>query len=417
MKITLTAFEEMKLLDRILPPLADGKYQVCASQEIEFEELKDGENIKTSETFNASSEFAVSGRAFSMPSDAVFSLYPGENAEGNFSNELPFIVLKIKTLPWQYDCGGDPLRPWVALIVLGPGDHAVEKDITVRELLRDSSGNGLFYPSGSQPEFYTESGDDLCHVVDIPVNVYQAILPKADERPYLSHGKYVNLSRTEEAVSCMDGFFSVVIGNRFLPSNDNEAVKSTVHLVSLLGYDGVDLNMYTTVRLCSLFRWNVFSRSSQEAGFGPLIQGIDSAEFGGGKNVKTEEDELKRRGVIAYEHRFRTGETSASLYCSPLVPAKAPALDMTSRRTADGHLIYDKTKGVFDAKYACAFQLGRMITMSDEAMALKILRWRRGLNETMYRQRLHAGANANMPNYAELCINLNAALNGREEQQ
>jgi hypothetical protein len=388
--------EQLKLLDHVLPYLADGRYEARASQSVE---LSDG----ASYPFETSFEFYVKGRAFTLAPDSVFSVYPHENAEGNFSNELPFMVLNLKTLPWQYDCGGDPKKPWVALIVLTADDLAEERDISVSELLSGSAGQGVFYPADRQPELYAESASDVCHVVDLPKEVYQAIMPKPEETPYLCHAKYVDLSATEESVSGKDGYFSVVMGNRFIPSDAGEPKKSTVHLVSLLGYDGADSADCAKVRLCSLYRWNVFSQSSAGAGFGGLMHDIDCRQIGDANAA----DDLRKRGVVVKEYRLRTGETTAALYCSPLTPAAAPKLDMSSRHTADGHLIYDAEKGIFSAQYACAWQLGRMMTLADDALSLKVMRWRRGMAERSHGRLLQANIGARLPDFDELGGKLN----------
>lgn len=405
MKLKSVGSEQFKLIDQILPFLSDGEYKAWVSQDITIGEGDD----QTVETFQKETEFCVAGRAFTLQPDSVFSVSPNENAVGNFSNELPFIVLNLKSLPWQYRLGNSSKTPWVALIVLSEDEGAVERDMKVGELLSDEKNRGIYFPIQKQPEHYMENSEDICHVVELSREIYEKIMPAMEELLYLCHAKYVNLSKTEESVSAKDGYFSVIIGNRFLPSEDERPVKSTVHLVSLLGYDSRDFSDCHTIRLCSLYHWNVFSQSSGEAGFGQLIDGMDCRQFPG---VDTE-NELRKRGVVAREHRFRTGEISASLYCSPLLPAKAPVLSMTSRRTADGHLIYDKEKGIFDTKYACAWQLGRMLTLSNEAMALKIHQWRRHLAEAAHRNLLQRHTEKRRPDLENICRTLTQVLGRR----
>lgn len=408
MKLKSIKSEEFKLLDYIVPPLADGKYKARVSQHVVVGEGSG----QTVENFQKESEFYSVGRAFTLLPDSVFSVYPSENAEGNFANELPFMVLNLKSLPWQYDRGGTKRTQWVALIVLSEKDRAVEKDVSVEELLSGGTDRNVYFPVREQPAFYLEKPDELCHVVDIPGDVYEKIKPREAELPYLCHAKYVNLKRTEENVSGMDGYFSVVLGNRFIPSGDADAAKITIHLVSLLGYGDEDLSGYGTIRLCSLYHWNVFSKVTMDTGFGELIRNMDCSEFGRGD----ETNELLKRGVVVKEHRFRTGETTASLYCSPLLPAMSPLFSLESKKTADGHLIYDKEKGVFDARYACAWQLGKMLTLSDEAMALKIHHFRKNTAVEQHRRCLNTNMAAGAPDYEELCKNIKSALSGEERE-
>lgn len=404
MKLTSNGTEQMKLLDYNLPPLAEGSYRATAKQTVMLE----GET--NNKLFEQSAGFYVRYRAFTLQSDQVFSVYPHEYASGNFSNELPFIVLNAKTLPWQYDGGGDPRRPWLALIALGEDEPAEEKDISIRELLTASGDS--FYPAGSQPECFLEDQDDMCHIIDISRELYDRVMPKQEETPYLCHGKYVNLAETAEQVSGEDGYFSVIVGNRFLPSDPAAAKKSTVHLVSLLGYEAIGSS--GKVRLCSLYRWSVYSQSLEDTGFARLVKAIDSGPMG----LPNAENGLLKRGVVVKEHRLRNGETTASLYCSPLLPAQSQRLDMSNRHTADGHLIYDKNIGVFDAKYACSWQLGRMITLADEPMDMNIFKWRRGLAAARHKRLLRANSEA--PDFGAICIKMERAVKsdgGGEENE
>ena len=45
--------------------------------------------------------------------------------------------------------------------------------------------------------------------------------------------------------------------------------------------------------------------------------------------------------------------------------------------TSDGRLIYDKENGIFDVSYAAAFNLGKLVTLSHNAEAQKIVNWRK----------------------------------------
>lgn len=405
MKFTAKGTEEMKLLDCIEPLMSDGHYRARAVQTVAVGEGK-------SQSYAKDLDFYVAGRAFTLPGDDLFSVSPQENAQGNFENELPFVVLKQKSFPWQYHMGGTPPGPWVALIAVAEGEGAAEKDITVGELLA-SREEGVFFPAQNQPREFVEEPEEVCHVVDLPRALYESIMPSPQETPYLCHGKYVNLARTEENVSGMDGYFSVVMGNRFVPSGEEQDVKTTMHLVSLLGYQGADLSGCRVVRLCSLYHWSVFSQRSREAGFGELIRGLDCREFG----REGAENPLLKQGVTVKEHRLRTGETTGSLYASPFLPAGAPALPMSFRHTADGYLIYDRNRGIFDVRYACAWQLGRMAVLGDEGAALQILRWRRGLVKKAYTRLLTDNMEENIPDFAALSKRIREALEGRREAE
>ncbi len=75
-------------------------------------------------------------------------------------------------------------------------------------------------------------------------------------------------------------------------------------------------------------------------------------------------NEVLRKCYVPKKHYTRTGEMTYSLYRSPLIPYEGKEGHISSKYTADGYLIYDPEKGVFDVSYAAAFQMGRLVALS-----------------------------------------------------
>lgn len=268
------------------------------------------------------------------------------------------------------DRDGVPV-PWVALIVLADGE-AEEQDMTVKQLL--GGQKGIYFPDRSKlPAVYCEGGGDSCHVVDVPKSLFDSIMPAVEDLPLLCHVKKVDLARTEDCICEKDGFFSVICGNRLIPSGTDSPVKSTMHLVSLLGYgDMTGIPHCDKVRLVSLYHWNVYSQKQSEENFPAVIERLRKNCGVMGYDRDTE---LRRQGSSVKEHITRTGEKTYSLYRSPLLPfLNEEEFDMTAKHTADGRLIYDKSVGILDVTYSAAWQLGRMVTLARQGMAEKIQR-------------------------------------------
>ncbi len=362
--------EEMKFISYIKPSLPNGTYTIRAVQSVTSPENCEFEEQKT---------FDIAGHAFHLPAEEVFSTCPADNETGEFGDMLPFVVLDNRTFPWENSIcpekNGVPV-PWVALLVISEGEGAEEKDIQVGELLGKTE-EGVYYPDRAKlPGVFAEKETDTCHVVDLPTKLYGEVMPSMDDLPYLCHARRVNLKRTEDSVCARDGFFSVVCGNRFIPSKDGTPAKSTVHLVSLLGMGDLTVPAgCKKVRLVSLYHWDVFSQKKSGENFAALIRGLQE---NCGIICDSMDTDLKRQGYSVKRHMTRTGEQTYSLYRPPLVPfLDTETLEMGNKHTADGRLIYDRENGIFDITYAAAWQLGRMLALSRPADAEKITQFRK----------------------------------------
>lgn len=391
----------MKFADKYLPPLPDGEYTVHVSQQVETTSPNRADSKKKvtkNETFETKAEFDIISRGFTLLQDDVFSVYPAENMEGEFQREVPFLVSGAKTLPWIY---GDGRLPWVALIVIGESDLGIsEKDISIGELLSEKP-EALYFPTLAMPSKFVEKKEDHCHILDIPLALYREIMPQKAETEYLCHSKYTPLADTQENISGMDGFFSVVTGNRFIPLG-----RTVMHLVSVLGYPDYssrEYEGYDNVRLISLYRWGVCCQPHSKADFQNVMENLDSRAFQGSR-----ENRLSKQGMSAKIHYTRAGDLTGSLYHSPLVPYIPEDLPQILEpcHSADSVLIYDKVSGIFDATYAAAWQLGRMLALSEDGMPQTVTRCRNQVL-TNFRCKTAEKATAGMePDYKEICMKL-----------
>ncbi len=371
----------MKFMEKIEPSFGDGKISVHAVQKVRITK-EDGETI--TDKLTARKDFLVASRAFTLDASDVYSVSPGENACGNFSNELPHITFSRRTYPWEHQSAYG--EPWLALLPLTEGEYE-EREITVGELMGEE-GEDVYFPVSAQPEIYMEKDSDICHVIDLDRELFEYVAPCRGERALLAHGKFLNLlEKTDETVR-MDGYFSTVVGGRFVPSAGEDVLKCVIHLVSMLGYDdpGEIPGKCPKIRLVSLYRWSVFSGKREEPGFVSLMEGIHCDVF------KIEKDNaLLQHGYVPKRHLFRSGESTVSLYRGPLLPfeyekKKTEASAEKMPATADGALIFDRDTALFDTSYGAAWQLGRLLTLENKGMAAAVVKWRRQVERVLLRR-------------------------------
>lgn len=345
---------DFKLIDKIEPPVKNGKYTFTATQNVVQKGVPVG-------NYHATQEYAVSYTAFTLGTDEVFDAYPANGAVGNFSDTLPFITFNDRTLPWKF--GG---RPYIALLVLKNEEIIEQGDMAVKEIFTPVSG--VYFPDKSHfPNIYTEEKEDLCSFIDISKQTYDDLFPSSSDLPLLAHSKLINLSQTPDKICSKDGYFSVVMANRFVPSDDKTETASSCHLVTTFGYGEKIPEDNQKVRLISLYHWTIRSHSEKGRPFTELISGLSKNCCEIGRGFSGGESSVKL-------HYTRTGELTYSVYHSPLISHEnAEIPQITSSHTADGRLIYDKQIGIFDVSYASAFQLGRLITLSKTDIAAKVL--------------------------------------------
>jgi hypothetical protein len=184
---------------------------------------------------------------------------------------------------------------------------------------------------------------------------------------------------------------AVVLGDR-LPASGQ---RSEVHLVSVEGRYGKDGRFDfgpakgdDRVRLVSLASWSFFCTDATQSfmglvhalGIGALHLPVDDETFSAGADADAVAHARARllAGAVALPHRFRDGSRSISWYHGPLVAREpdAAAVDPPAR-AADGLLLFDETTGLFDASYAAAWELGRLMMLERTAVATSLYAWKR----------------------------------------
>ncbi len=399
---------DIQFFDAIEPPLLAGGYSLSANQTIDNVPNPDG---PTTPTYTTNKSFIVKGPQFFLKTSAIHSMYPPPLALGTFDNVLPNVVMTDMSLPWSRPI--NPLKPeehkgvpWMGLLTIYPDEitQGAKKITDTNKVLGPFSVSisELLTPGGDiqGPDLDAAdigiSMDTKVTVVDIDFKTFQSIAPTIEELPFLAHGRAVNTDGKVMLGMEGDGYFSLLIGNR-LPkagTEDTPAVNN-IFLVSFEGYsdylrggsslpDGKKL-----IRLVLLNSWN-FKASAAKASFLTLMADLCKEGRGGvklmqmpGANETIENETAKKAlkiGYTALQNDMRVGETATSWYRPPLVPAPTKR-DLSTNFNppylySDHAMHYDPENGIFNHTYSAAWQIGRLLALSDGSFAKGFFEWR-----------------------------------------
>ncbi|GGV30411.1 hypothetical protein GCM10010260_83630 [Streptomyces filipinensis] len=211
-----------------------------------------------------SQSFEVRAVQFLLDTGYVHSAYPPAGSTGRYTSVLPHITLSRDVLPWERRLQGirvDERAPWLALLVFAedelpadPSAAGVIIERPVADLL--TPPRGLHGPAIDPASVPTDVLDSYCRTIDVPVSVFEKIVPREDELLYTAHTREVTVPSYRSNGDVIEpGEFAVLTATRF-PRDEGSYV---VHLVSLEGFEGrLDegaLPAAETVRLCSLHVW------------------------------------------------------------------------------------------------------------------------------------------------------------------
>ncbi|OZG72740.1 hypothetical protein BTA51_14550 [Hahella sp. CCB-MM4] len=391
---------EIKFYDSIQPPLTAGSYTLQATQTIQ--------NLpgqKDDPTYVASQQLRVDGPRFTLDPSQISSVFPPANQLGNFDNDLPHIVFNNFALPWSREI--NPLSqdinqiPWMGLLTLYPDDMpsmtnvnpnvSPPQTITVSELIHPSNAKVL--PPDLGDTIY-EPDSTKVTVVDVNLAFFQAIAPSLDELPFLAHGRQVNTDGKVMLGMDADGCFSLLVGNRLPMATDDGITKNTIYLVSYEGHQdhlhGSTISGdYNQIRLVLLGSWE-FSAAPARGSFIQLMEDLCDKGRGGvtlyqmpkqqtnlplTPNVTV--DEALDIGYVALQNNMRVGENATSWYRGPLVPAPTKRdFSYGPYIFSDHAMQYDPGTGIFNHAYSAAWQIGRLLALSDATFAQQLFQWR-----------------------------------------
>jgi hypothetical protein len=393
------------------PKLEDGDYEITVTSKLTVSRQVGTITEEHTYVSGAHGAFTVAGPRVSINPSLVHSSFPPARSRGRFGHALPHIVLNRTTLPWERSAalekplGSGESPPWLAVITFDSADlNGRKKNLTVADLHRPRTSS-----TPKSPPFPTEIADDpteCVHVIELPWSTLQPALPTAAEMPWVAHVRDVigpapsHITTNESAdepvaiteTATVIGTSCPVMGKR------NEA-----HLVSLEGWfqfrgdqlePAFQVDDNDVVRLVSLYSWDFFCENDEPRGFTDLA---DSLGDGVGMLAAPRPSGLAgpyiANGYAALRHEFRHGECSISWYHGPLRPGPGDmaisqrTLPRIPAKASDDLLRFDADAQIFDASYAAAWELGRLLAIADPSVGLPINRWRTARRHRSHRNR------------------------------
>lgn len=352
---------KVEFIDWHRPPLESGDYEITLTQKVSG----DG-TIPAGTEFTATATLAVAGERFSLAPAEVVEVFPPPGSLGDHSNVLAHVALRRSTLPWERTAepSGDPATdpPWLALLVLHPGEVPSPQTVTAGDL-------GMDLETGQDPA-------DKVAVIDVPAELATAIAPTGTELALLTHVR----QGTDASGVPVGDELAVVVANR-LPAAGGTSV---AHLVSMEDrYAGGQFQPGSggTVRLVTLHSWS-FTCIDPDRSFKGLLHGLDAGPMRLAGTQPTAA--YATLGFAPVPHLMRDGATRTSVYRGPLLPGQpgGPAPPLPAR-ASDALLRWDPAAEIFDTSYAAAWELGRLLVLSASRVATALFGWKRAHRQSL----------------------------------
>jgi len=362
------------------PYMESGEYRLKVEQTIQA----DGGKIDR-KTFSRQITFVVSGERCSplSPTD-IHAVFPPADTIGDHSSVLPHISLKRSTLPWERfpDSGkGDNNLTWLVLLLFRESDFTDEldkpqlKSITLKELLATSSD--IKFPSIDLEPGQHEQ--EPVNVIDVKKKFLQPLLPTKADIAFLAHTRQAK----DKDGNAEGEQLATILSNRLPEPNG----VSTAYLVSIEGryqdgdagsFDFDDAGDEDLIRLVTLASWS-FGCIDPDQSFTQLLMKLNgnpsSPRLPNSSNAAA--DNFLAQSYIPLPHALREGSKTVSWYRGPLISGSQPDTFELPVRAADELLRYDSSTGLFDSSYAAAWQLGRMLTLQNQRLAIELFNWKR----------------------------------------
>lgn len=429
--------------DNFLPKLEAGAYTITVGTELEGQGVPKKLNLLDND-FQVTQPFLVAAPRFILPANEIHSVYPSAGIADFYDGVMPQVVFRNRVLPWERSLPYQPKSapnpvPWMALLLLTEEQIIVpEEDKKAKGLLRTKgvsrSKSAFFKPPKEYlpPQIKSEPTDpEHFYTVDISVTDFKALCPLLAELPYLASVRQVNTEHKEFLGMEKEGWFSMLLSNRlsqtnYTPKNQPKErkaeaqeghlfVRNIVHLVSLEGF-GAYLDpksaayknfkkgknkgewiikkgekAFDKIRLASLASWDYYCKPA-EFTFDYLMKNLNVGMLQS-HHLETAKSKGKayeylanamEGGYTPLKYYPRQGGETVAMYRGPLTPVIA---DSNPQQTEDIYLaggssmIYDQSKGIYDVSYAVAWQIGRLMGLSDSHFSRTLLTWKRKFNE------------------------------------
>jgi hypothetical protein len=372
---------EIQFYDNFQPALSSGDYVIEIEQTLKDDSLN--------QTFKRSQDFVVSGNRFLLSMQAIQSVYPPIDGEGQFENILPQVILNTPSLPWEGS--EDGTTPRLALLVFEEDELQIKdwtkvsrtgaKSVKIKSVAKPKNG----FVTPNLTPFSYENEDNNCLCIDISADYFNNILPRFEELKYLAHVREVNAN--DKTAEQTNNWFSTVFANRLPKPN----ARNIVHLVSLDGFldflkpRSVKVEDNQKVRLVSLASWEFYCEKEKKEEFTYLTKKlVKSHKMLRLNPTQPIDNQLIKTvfegGYVPLKYETRQGENTTAWYRGPLTPVIIKNENFAPNFSAESAMIFDKNNGIFDTSYAVAWQTGRLLGLSDSYFCKTLLDWKQQTN-------------------------------------
>ena len=312
-------------------------------------------------------ELLITGHRFNMPEQDIHMVYPPKHTYGEYDKTLPYIILNRDMIPWEREFafgnkGTDEdqpskEQPWLALLVFQETEAALATTTLV-----DPTTLG----------YLPEAGANMPAQVQLLDLTNYKIKPKQVELKLLTH-------RIETTDTNGDKSDRVVLLANRLPlaaaGSSAKPEKTIVHLVSLeKGLDHQD-------KFISLYNWSFNCQASSKS-----FERLAAVTSG---NFTLKHPKLNRQmsaGFVPMLHHIKDGTKTVSWFHGPLVApfqnGQRPTISRTDPLRGEDFLQFDTKSrdqghNMLDVSYAAAWELGRLLTLEEQNIAMDLFRYKR----------------------------------------
>jgi len=351
------------LRSNVLPALPAGTYKLTAEHTFP--------GVTGSAVDPLDARFQVVAPRFALPADQVLSTFPPNRSAGQFSTRLPQIVLRRRTLPWERRLVADaPEIPWLALVLLAPGEGVFESQIPVALCIT--------------PTVQLDGAPDvpLGDALTVKGRIVREVFPMLLELHLLAHVRQVDLTDTELALGDDDGHLAVVISNRLpKPNTSYDAYLVSIEKqATIVGSALIDPGADFTFPV--LAHWSFACTGAGD--FQSLMQGLDVGLLGTAPKAPVgAPPEVLGTGHVGLDHVSRGGEAGRAWYRGPLIPR--PGVRDAPRPDGILPLLHasDQARrvgpdGRENLSLATAFEIGRLLALAEPSVVAALLLWRTG---------------------------------------
>lgn len=331
----------------IRPTLQPGDYVVSATLDVTIDGVSTKHYPVAGATTIPDVSFRIGDPLTALLATDIVTAHPPAGSQGDQSAVLPHIALANATLPYlRTTMAGAP-----GLVLL---------------LLRETELTANGKPSTFAARADANSGRPTGEEITLDNDVLRKVAPEATELELLTHARAAG-SESAVVLSCrkptLDGrYYCLLVDVSELYRN---------------GADIVPATGATTVSV--LARWQFVSTRSPHS-FAAYMSALEAdmraLRLPEPTATSDPASDLRRAGYALLQTSWRDGSAGAALYRGPLSGAQpADAVerpDPFSELSGDRLFEFHELTGIFDASYAAAWTLGRLMALSSGGVAVAL---------------------------------------------